>query len=87
MNSPSLLDHIADRVERLLLRNQELLHNQALLQSQLAATTQERDSLKSRLLAARARIDDLLDRLPNVALTTPAAPGVAPADSTTKAQA
>jgi cell division septum initiation protein DivIVA len=65
MTSPSLIDNIADRVERLLLRNEALHQKHALLQSQLATTTQERDSLKSRLHAARARIDDLLDRLPH----------------------
>ena len=36
----------------------------ALLVSQLEALTQERDSLKSRLSAARSRVDALLERLP-----------------------
>ena len=35
-----------------------------LLQEQLAAVTQERDNLRSRLNAARHRIDGLLERLP-----------------------
>ncbi len=35
-----------------------------LLEQQLAALTSERDSLRSRLAAARARIDVLLERLP-----------------------
>jgi cell division protein ZapB len=81
MTSPSLIDNIADRVERLLLRNEELHRTQVLLQSQLATTAQERDSLKSRLLAARARIDDLLDRLPHG--TAPNS-GLAPLLATTK---
>jgi outer membrane murein-binding lipoprotein Lpp len=34
------------------------------LASQVEALTQERDSLKSRLGAARARVEALLDRLP-----------------------
>lgn len=60
----SKIDELADRVERLLLRHEELARTNALLQQQLAATTQERDSLRSRLAAARARIDALLERLP-----------------------
>jgi len=36
----------------------------ALLTEQLDALAQERDSLKSRLSAARARVDALLERLP-----------------------
>jgi len=35
-----------------------------LLEQQLAAITQERDVLRSRLNAARGRIDALLERLP-----------------------
>jgi hypothetical protein len=35
-----------------------------LLVAQVDALTQERDSLKSRLGAARARVDALLERLP-----------------------
>ena len=31
---------------------------------QVAALTQERDSLRSRLQAARARVDSLIERLP-----------------------
>ena len=60
----SKLEDLADRVERLLLRHQEQLRTNALLEQQLAAVTQERDSLRSRLTAARARVDALLERLP-----------------------
>jgi cell division protein ZapB len=60
----SQLQDLADRVERLLLRHQELQRTQQLLDQQLAAVTQERDSLRSRLNAARGRIDALLERLP-----------------------
>lgn len=60
----SKLQDLADRVERLLLRHQEQQRTNALLQQQLAAVTQERDSLRSRLNAARGRIDALLERLP-----------------------
>jgi uncharacterized protein (TIGR02449 family) len=58
------LDQIAERVERLLLRHEELQRTNALLHQQLQGLQAERDSLKSRLNAARARIDALLDRLP-----------------------
>lgn len=58
------IDDLAERVERLLLRHEELQRTHELTQQQLAAVTTERDSLKSRLAAARQRIDALLDRLP-----------------------
>lgn len=70
----SRLDDLAERIERLVLRHEELQRTNALLQTQLGAVTTERDSLRSRLAAARARIDALLDRLPAepVAAATPA---------------
>jgi hypothetical protein len=58
------LSDLLQRVERLLLRHDELVRTNALLTDQLAAVTQERDSLKSRLAAARGRIDTLLERIP-----------------------
>lgn len=58
------IDLIAERVERLLLRHEELQRTNALLQEQVQALQTERDQLKSRLQAARARVDALLDRLP-----------------------
>ena len=64
MADPTHLDLIAERVERLLLRHEELQRTNGLLQDQVTALKNERDSLKSRLNAARARIDALLDRLP-----------------------
>jgi len=64
MAHPSSLDQIAERVERLLLRHAELQRTNTLLTQQVMALTQERDSLQSRLQAARARVDALLDRLP-----------------------
>jgi uncharacterized protein (TIGR02449 family) len=56
---------IASRVDRLLLRHRELQRTNALLTEQLAAVASERDLLRSRLSAARSRIDALLDRLPD----------------------
>ncbi len=66
MASSSQIDQIAERVERLLLRHEELQRTNALLVEQVQALTQERDSLKSRLSAARSRVDALLERLPEV---------------------
>lgn len=64
MSNPPSMDPITERVERLLVRYEELQRTNALLTTQLEALTVERDSLKSRLAAARARVDALLDRLP-----------------------
>jgi cell division protein ZapB len=64
MADPKHLDQITERVERLLLRHEELQRTNTLLHKQVQALQAERDSLKSRLNAARARIDALLDRLP-----------------------
>lgn len=60
----SRIDELSDRIERLLLRHEELCRTNALLQQQVSVVTQERDSLKARLAAARGRIDALLDKLP-----------------------
>lgn len=65
MSAQSPLDLISDRVERLLLRHEELQRTNALLAEQVTALTQERDSLRSRLSAARARVDALIERLPS----------------------
>jgi len=67
MATPPSLEQLADRVERLLLRYEEMQRTNALLTDQVRALTQERDSLKSRLSAARARVDALLERLPGAA--------------------
>ncbi len=65
MANPSQIDQITERVDRLLVRYEELQRTNALLAQQVATLTNERDSLKSRLNAARARIDALLERLPD----------------------
>jgi chromosome segregation ATPase len=70
------LEDLAERVDRLVLRHQELKRASALIEQQLVAVTTERDSLRSRLAAARARIDALLERLP--AETTEGSKGRAP---------
>jgi cell division protein ZapB len=65
MSDLSQIDQISERVERLLVRYEELTRTNALLYQQIDTLTQERDSLKSRLSAARARVDALLERLPD----------------------
>jgi chromosome segregation ATPase len=60
----SRIEELAERVERLLLRHEEVQRTNVLLREQLAAVTHERDNLRSRLNAARSRIDVLLERLP-----------------------
>ncbi len=60
------LDQLTERVERLLVRHLELQRTNTLLTDQVTALAHERDSLKSRLGAARARVDALLERLPEV---------------------
>ena len=58
------LQDLATRIDRLLLRHSELERTNKLLLEQVASLSGERDSLKSRLAAARTRIDALLERLP-----------------------
>ncbi len=65
MSNQSQIDQIAERVERLLVRYDELQRTNALLGAQVQTLSHERDSLKSRLGAARARVDALLERLPD----------------------
>ena len=60
----SNLQDLAERIDRLVLRHEELKRTSALLEQQLATMTAERDSLRSRLAAARARVESLLVRLP-----------------------
>ena len=66
MASATQVDQIAERVERLLLRYEELQRTNALLAQQVEVLTHERDSLRSRLSAARTRVDALLERLPDI---------------------
>jgi hypothetical protein len=67
MDSAPQIEQIAERVERLLVRHEELQRTNALLAEQVVVLTHERDSLKSRLAAARSRVDALLERLPTAA--------------------
>ncbi|MFN9279693.1 MAG: DUF904 domain-containing protein [Betaproteobacteria bacterium] len=66
------LQQLAERVERLLLRHEELQRTNELLLRQVESLGAERDNLKSRLSAARTRIDHLIDKLPQQAAQTAA---------------
>jgi cell division protein ZapB len=70
MANNDLIDQIAERVEHLLLRHEELQRTNALLSQQVQSLTHERDQLKSRLSAARTRVDALIDRLPSAHSST-----------------
>ena len=74
MSNQNSIDQITERVERLLVRHAELQRTNVLLQGQVDTLTKERDSLKSRLSAARARVDALLDRLPDTSSADQPAP-------------
>jgi len=67
----SKIEELAERVERLLVRHAELQRTNALLAQQVSVVTHERDNLRSRLNAARSRIDALLERLPTDSPATP----------------
>lgn len=80
MDQATQIQQIAERTERLLLRHRELQRTNALLTDQVEQLERERDSLKSRLAAARARVDALLERLPEGSPLSPPAPAHAPHD-------
>lgn len=67
----SQIDELAERIERLLLRHAELQRTNALLDQERLALMAERDALKGRLVAARARVESLLTRLPDGPGTRP----------------
>ena len=69
--SSSLLPRIVERVDRLLARYAQLRSANALLKLQVQALTQERDSLQSRLTAARSRNEELLGHLARLGQEAP----------------
>jgi hypothetical protein len=69
MAQPDTIDQIAERIDHLLLRHEELQRTHVLLTQQVQALTLERDQLKSRLSAARARVDSLIERLPQASVS------------------
>ena len=65
MAQPDTIDQIAERVDHLLLRHEELQRTHVLLTQQIQSLTLERDQLKSRLSGGRARVVYLIQRLPH----------------------
>jgi cell division protein ZapB len=63
MSEPTPIETLAERVERLLVRYEELQRTNELLLDQVEELSAERDQLKQRLLAARTRVDALLARI------------------------
>ena len=58
------IDQIAERVDRLLLRHEELQRTNALLLQQVQQLTQERDHWRTRCQLVKQRVDALIERLP-----------------------
>ena len=65
MATSHLIEQITERVDRVLLRQEELQRTKALLTQQMHALTQERDLLKAKLNAAKQRLDAVLAELPD----------------------
>lgn len=65
MAAQNYIDQITERVERLLLRHEELQRTNTLLAQQVRQLMQERDHLRTQTQAARARLDALLQQLPD----------------------
>ncbi|MCX7815286.1 MAG: DUF904 domain-containing protein [Tepidimonas ignava] len=63
MMDATVIDQLARRVDRLLLRHEELLRTQSLLQAEVQRLTQERDRLRMQCRQAQARLEALLQRL------------------------
>ena len=64
MAAQTYLEQITERVERLLLRHEELLRTNELLAEQLRQLGEERDGLRLKLQAALERIDAVLAQIP-----------------------
>ena len=64
MAASTLIELLSERVDRLLLRHDELQRTNALLQQQVMALAHERDMLKQQHVLAQQRLDALLARLP-----------------------
>ena len=64
MAASTLIELLSERVDRLLLRHDELQRTNALLQQQVLSLAHERDLLKQQHVLAQQRLDALLARLP-----------------------
>ena len=65
MATSNLIEQITERVDRVLLRQEELQRTKMLLTQQVNALTLERDLLKAKLNAAKQRLDAVLAELPD----------------------
>mgnify|MGYP005638770957 FL=1 len=65
MANHNLIEQIAERVDRVLLRQEELHRTKVLLTEQVSALIMERDLLKAKLNAAKQRLDAVLAELPD----------------------
>ncbi|MCS6810801.1 MAG: DUF904 domain-containing protein [Tepidimonas sp.] len=66
----NLIDQLAQRVERLLVRHEELLRTQALLEEEVRRLVAERDQLRAQCQQARQRLDALLADLDEAELAS-----------------
>ncbi len=64
MSAQIYLDQITERVERLLLRHEELQRTNELLTEQLRLLGAERDTLRHRLQTVLQHLDALLEQVP-----------------------
>ena len=64
MSTHEQLEQLTQRVERLLLRHEEVQRANPLLQDELDACNRDRDMLKMRLSAAKQRMDAVIAGLP-----------------------
>ena len=65
MAAQTYLDQITERVDRLLLRHEELQRTNELLTEQLRLMGAERDTLRLKLHTVLQRLDALLERVPS----------------------
>jgi cell division protein ZapB len=64
MAAQTYIDQVSERVDRLLLRHDELQRVNLLLQQQVEALRLERDQLRQQCVSARQRVNALLAQLP-----------------------
>lgn len=64
MAAQTYIDQITDRVDRLLLRHEELQRTNALLLEQVRELVEERDNLKLQVQTALQFLDALLEQIP-----------------------
>lgn len=66
MAAQNHIDQISERVDRLLLRHEELQRTHALLLQQVQQLTSERDQLRAKCQLVKQRLDGLIERLPTL---------------------